>query len=153
MLTNTPTTARRLAGTAIAALVAAGGLALSLPASAQDAAPKGEPQKVIKEVRIIETDGPDGKKVVRLEGKDGELKRECPGEVTGVSVDAETGGADAKKKAFIMVCSKPGESKLSAVQGLEKALTRIQSDTDMDPAIKAELSTKLKAKIEAMKAN
>ena len=150
MLTNNPTILRRFAGLTLAGLLAAGGLTLSLPAAAQD---NGEPTKEIrKEVRIIETDGPNGEKVVRLEGPDGDLKRECPGEMTSVSADAAAEAAGKKEKAFIMICSKPGEGKDAAVKGLERALARIQSSTDMDPAIKAELSAKLQTKISEVKA-
>ena len=152
MLTNTPTTARRLAGTAIAALVAAGGLALSLPASAQDAAPKGEPVK--KEVRIIEIKGADGEtKTVKWEGKDGELKRECPGETIGVEADAAKEADGKKEKAFVLICAKKGDTKESAVKGLEDALARIEGNADMDPAIKAQIRAKLQAKIAEMKAS
>jgi beta-lactamase regulating signal transducer with metallopeptidase domain len=146
MLTNTPPKFRRIAGLAVAGALAAGGLMVSLPASAQDSPEK---QQVRKEVRIVEVNGEDGKKY-KIESERADLKRECPGELTAVTDDASTESADKKQKTFIMICTKKGEGNAETVKGLRDAIGRLDSSSEMDPAMKAELKAKLQARIDEL---
>ena len=79
-------------------------------------------------------------------GKDGahhEMK--CPGEMT--IIESSAGGGDQKKEQRkIAICSKSGD-KAEIAAGLEKALARVEKDTDIDAAARADLSAKLRAKI------
>ena len=80
----------------------------------------------------------------------GDMKVDCPGKLTEVEA-APQGAGEKKEKAKIVICSKSGSS-AEAAEGLEKALARISADGDMDPAVKADLTTRLKAKIAELRA-
>ena len=136
MLNFTQGPLRRLAGFGIAAAVSLGGLAIAAPASADE-----REEKTVTEKRVIITNG-EGRHAGHL--RDGE-RMKCPGQMT--TVESAPAGTDAKKeKAKIAICSKTGD-KAEIAAGLEKALARLEKDSDMDAALRADLSTKLRAKI------
>lgn len=143
MLNATHGFGRRLAGLALAGGLAVGGLALSAPAAAD------EPAGRTKEVRtvIVEHDGHGG----RMDGAHAEhMAMNCPGKK--VEVDASpAGSADKKEVAKIVICSKGGTNE-EAAKGLERALANVQGNSDMDPAVKADLTAKLQAKIAELRA-
>jgi beta-lactamase regulating signal transducer with metallopeptidase domain len=147
MLTNMPHPFSRIAGLSIAGALAAGGLVVSIPASAQDSA---DQHQVRKEVRVVEINGENGKKY-KIESNSGDLKRECPGELTAVTADASADSAGKKEKAVIMICTKKGEGNEEALKGLQDAVGRLDSSTEMDPAVRAQLKAKLQAKIAELK--
>ena len=137
MLNATHGSFRRLAGFGISAALAIGGLAIAGPASADE--PKQE--TVIEKKVIMHGDGK-----AEWAGKDGahhEMK--CPGEMT--IIESSAGGGDQKKEQRkIAICSKSGD-KAEIAAGLEKALARVEKDTDIDAAARADISAKLRAKI------
>ena len=177
MLANTPSLARRLAGTVVALGLAAGGLALSLPASADPGAPASGTFKILRvaadgSASGVVQDGPktEVKKEVRIvnvgtgdkltDAKRAEIEalmkdRKCPDGAQAIT--AESGGqpnAEGKvEKSRIMICAKGGATKSESIEGLEKALARVQSDREMNPSINAEITAKLKARIAELKAN
>ena len=136
MLNATHGSFRRLAGLGIAACVVAGGLALPNPAIAQDK----------KEETVIEK-----KIIMHGDGKGEHAKHEgmhemkCPGTMTTIESDVGSSG-DKKEQRKIAICSKSGD-KAEIAAGLEKALARVEKDTDIDAAARADISAKLRAKI------
>ncbi len=171
MLNNNPTLLRRLAGTGLAIAVAAGGLVLSLPAAAEPGAKDVKTFKIVsegkeggtwkitqdkpadgrqvrKEVRVIELRGADGKKM-EWSGKDGE-RPTCAGTPTEVTAGSQADGK--KEQAKIFICAKSGTSKAEQVKHLEEAIGRLQANTDMDAAIRADLVAKLQGKVAELKA-
>lgn len=136
--------ALRLAGLGLAGLVTIAGLALPAPATAH---PDHKSDTIERKV-IIERGSGDGKDVIVR--RHGDSKLDCPGTVTEVEA-APQGTNEKKEKAKIVICSRSG-SPAEAAQGLEKALERIAANGDMDPAMKAGLSARLRAKIAELRA-
>ena len=133
MLNRMHGSGRRLGGLAIAATVALGGLTVAAPALADE-------QETVVEKRVVINDG-DGKHVRHIrEGG----RMECPGQLTTVEA---SGGTDQKKEqSKIAICTKTGD-KAEIAAGLEKALNNIGKHGDIDPALRADLEAKLRAKI------
>lgn len=139
MLNNDKGSMRQIAGLGIALAVTVSGMALAAPAEAD------EPRKEVVEKRVIISHGEgEGKdRLVRRHGEGHEIK--CPGEL--ISVESAPAGTDEKKeKAKIAICAKSGD-KAEAAAGLERALARIEKDSEMDAALRADISAKLRAKI------
>ena len=136
MLNFTQGPLRRLAGFGIAAAVSLGGLAMAAPASADE-----REEKTVTEKRVIISKG-EGRHAGHL--RDGE-RMKCPGQMTVVE-SAPAGTEQKKEQAKIAICSKTGD-KAEVAAGLEKALARLEKDSEMDAAMRADLSTKLRAKI------
>jgi len=113
-----------------------GGLALPNPASAQE---KKE-ETVIEKKIIMHGDGKG-----EHANHEGMREMKCPGEMTTIESSAGSSG-DRKEQRKIAICSKSGD-KAEIAAGLEKALARVESDTDIDAAAKADISAKLRAKI------
>jgi hypothetical protein len=136
---------RKLAGLLLAGGMAAVGLALAAPASAD------EPKTEHKEVRtvIIEHDG-KGPAGATWSGDPEHMKVDCPGKLTTVEADAAP-GPEKKEKAKIVLCSKGGTT-ADQIKGLERALARIDGDSEMDPAVKAQIKSKLETKIAELRA-
>ena len=146
MLNATHGFGRKMAGLLLAGTIALGGVAIAVPAAAD------EPKTQRKEIRtvIVEHDG-KGEKELHIDGSNPEaMKAKCPGVVTEVEA-APAGSQDKKEKARIVICSKGG-SKAEAAAGLERALGNIDKNDDMDAAVKAELKAKLSAKIAELRA-
>jgi beta-lactamase regulating signal transducer with metallopeptidase domain len=138
MLNATHGAGRKLAGLLLAGGIAAVGLAVAAPASADE--PK------TKEVRtvIIEHDG-KGPAGAKWSGDPEHMKIDCPGKLTTVEADGGA-GPDKKEKAKIVLCSKGGTT-ADQIKTLEGALARIDSNSDMDAGVKADIKAKLQAKI------
>ena len=133
MLNSTHGSLRRLAGLGLAATVALGGLTIAGPAVA------GE-EKTVVEKKVVISDG-DGKHAEHV--RHGE-RMKCPGEMTTVE---SSGGSEQKKEQHkIAICSKTGD-KAEIAAGLEKALSRLEGNSEIDAAVRADLSAKLRAKI------
>lgn len=113
--------------------------AAAFPAHADEAKPTVE----TTEIRTIVRDGPALPGATFKDGQ--EMKIDCPGEVT--VIEATVGSAPEKQeKAKMVFCSKSGD-KADAVAGLEKALARVEGDRDMNDALRADVSAKLRARI------
>ena len=134
---------RRLAGLALASVIAAGGIATASVAQEKAAA---ETKKFDKKIVIRHA----GDKDVLKHGEPGELRdmaAKCPGEVFEVD---SAGGTDARKENVkFVLCTRPGEKMLNA---LEKAEADIQKQDDMPSDRKADILAKLRAKIAELRA-
>ena len=125
---------RRLSGFAIAASMALGGLAISAPAAADETK-----ERTVTEKRVVIHQ--DGKHAGHL--RDGE-RMKCPGQMT--VVESASGTEQKKEQHKIAICSASGD-KAEIAAGLEKALNNVGKDGEMDPAVRADLTAKLRAKI------
>ncbi|MES2902635.1 MAG: M56 family metallopeptidase [Pseudomonadota bacterium] len=128
--------------TRIAGLMLAGGLVLggtlAVPAMAD------EPKTTqTTEIRKVIHNGPAIKGATRKDGQ--EMKVDCPGELTVIEATAGD-SPDKKEKAKMVFCSKSGD-KTEMAAGLEKALSRIEGDKEMNAALRADVSAKLRARI------
>ena len=145
--------AQRMLGSLFAMSIAAGGLLLALPAVAQTAPAKGE-DNVRTEIHKVIVEGPDGK---RTEAEDhSTMLRERMGKCDGEKFEAnvDTGANKGKvERQRVLICAKTkGESKGEFAESLQKAIDRLQSDSDMSSESKAELVAKLKQKIAELRA-
>ena len=122
-------------GLVLAGLCAA---VIAWPATAH---PEHKTETIERKV-IIHNDG-KGEASATWDGKDVQTK--CPGIVTSVEAAAEP-SADKKQQAKIVLCTQGG-TKAEQIDGLKKALARVQSNTDMDPGLKAQVIATLQAKI------
>lgn len=76
--------------------------------------------------------------------------QKCAGERVEVAADRSSGGK--KEQIKLVFCGEKGDSPKVLADNLAKALTRIESDSDMDPSLKAEVKSKLQAKIAELRA-
>ncbi|HEX2725175.1 MAG TPA: hypothetical protein VHN20_05080 [Beijerinckiaceae bacterium] len=126
---------KRSSGLILAGLCAA---VIAWPATAH---PEHKTETLERKV-IIHSDG-KGEASATWDGKDVQTK--CPGIVTSVEAAAAT-SADKKQQAKIVLCTKGG-TKAEQIDGLKRALARIQSSTDMDSGLKAQVIAELQARI------
>ena len=134
---------RRLAGLALASLIAVGGMATA--GVAQEKATT-ETKKFEKKIVIRHA----GDKDVLKHGEPGELRdmaSKCPGEV--FTVDSAGGTEARKENVKFVICTEPGEKMLSA---LEKAEGDIQKQDEMSAERKADILAKVRAKIAELRA-
>ena len=124
----------RIAGLLIAGAVPAAALALAAPAA-------------VEEQRHTET---ITKQVIISDGNHEHHAAKCPGERVEVAADRSSGGK--KEQVKLVFCGEKGEGPKQLADSLAKALTRIESDTDMDSGLKAEVKSKLQAKIAELRA-
>jgi beta-lactamase regulating signal transducer with metallopeptidase domain len=141
---------RRLTGLLLAGGVAIAGLGLAVPAAADEA-----PKKQVFTKKIVvhgDRDGGSERDVLeRAEGGDFErIGAKCDGEKVELSADG--GSADKKQAIKFFICAKKGEGRAELAGALEKAAADLGQEADMDPAIKAELLAKMRAKIESLRA-
>jgi beta-lactamase regulating signal transducer with metallopeptidase domain len=147
MLNANHGTPARLAGLGVVGALTAAGIAIGAPASANH--PEGEHKTV--ERKIVIHNGADGPAGATWEGKDGEVRDiKCPGTLTVIE-SSPTGAAEKKQQAKLAFCSKSAD-RADVVAGLEKALANLRNDSEMDAAIKADLTAKLSQKIAEVKA-
>lgn len=134
---------RRLAGLALASAIAVGGIATAA-AGAQEA-PKAETKKFEKKIHIHHV----GDRDVLKRGQPGELGNMamCPGEV--FKVESVGGTADRKEDVELFICTDGGDKMLPALQ---KAEADLQNSDDMPADRKAEMLTKIRAKIAELRA-
>lgn len=117
----------------VAGLALAGGLVVAAPALAN------EPRTRTVEIRKVIHDGP---------GKPGEgevMMKACPGQLIEVSADGSA-TADRKEMQKIKLCLKAG-TKAETASRLEGVIADLDKQDDMDAAVKAELKSKLTARI------
>ena len=135
---------RRLAGMVLASVIAAGGIATATAAQEKAAT---ETKKFEKKI-VVRHVGED--KDVLKRGEPHELlarAKECPGEKFEVD---SVGGTDARKENVkFVLCTANGEPMLAA---LEKAAANIEKEDDMPAERKAEILSKLRAKIAELRA-
>ncbi|HET9356421.1 MAG TPA: M56 family metallopeptidase [Sphingomicrobium sp.] len=139
MLNTHQSSLRQIAGLGIALSVTLGGMAFAAPAVADE---PGE--KTIIEKRVVVGEG-DGKREMHMHHGDSPRAMKCPGQMTVVE-SAPAGSEKKQEKAKIAICSKTGD-KTEIASGLEKALARVEKDSEMNAALRADLSAKLRAKI------
>jgi beta-lactamase regulating signal transducer with metallopeptidase domain len=138
--------ARRFAGLAVAGAMSATGLVLAMPAAAHE---EGT-QKEIHEKTIVIRDGHE-KHAIEDVDKIEQLDTNCDGEK--VEVSAEGGAAPKKQAIKLMVCADKGDGPTALVDALTKASERMEIDNkNLDPKIKAELKSKIEAKIRELRA-
>ena len=155
MMKVNPGLIRRSTGAALALALAAGGLTLAVPAVAEPQAGVAQPappeaevteEKIVRVRKIMK----DGKEVSSLSPELREKMAKCEGEV--VDATAEVEGSDGKRKAVVKLCGKPGSSKAELAAMVEKALGRIESDSEMPADSKAAIVAQLRARIAALRA-
>ena len=135
--------AHRLVGMVLASVIAMGAVATA--GAAQD---KAKDETKVFEKRIVIHKG--GEKDVVKHGEPGELREistNCPGEK--FEADAASGSTDRKEKVKFILCTANGEKLLAA---LEKAEAEIQKRDDMPADRKAEILTKIRSKIDELRA-
>ena len=142
--------ARRMCGGALVMAVAAGGVFLSMPASAQVATKKDGAQERV-EVRKVVIRGTDG------EIKDAELSPEmkakiakCDGEK--FETEANLSAPGKVQRSRILICGKPGESREQMAQTLETALGSIESEDAISAEARTKIAADLKARIAELRA-
>jgi hypothetical protein len=139
---------RRMSGAAIAMALSAGGLMVAMPASAQQVSAQKEAQERAKIHRVIIRDG-KGERELSPEMR--ARVEKCSGQK--VEVNSNTSTPDKKlQRTKIVICGKPGENKEQMAASLEKALGRIETQSELSPQAKADLIAKMKAEIAALRA-
>jgi beta-lactamase regulating signal transducer with metallopeptidase domain len=138
---------RRVAGLIVAGGITAAGLAIAAPALADDA--KGDAGRQEKRIEIREVIGGKGEtKIIKRNGEGmSEASLDCPGEKFDASSE---GGSDGKQeKTRFVLCANDGESLAAA---LEKAAAEVEKRDEMPAERKAEILTKIRAKIAELRA-
>ena len=134
---------RRLAGLALASVIAAGGIGTATAAQEKAATETKKFEKVV--IRHVGDD-----RDVLKRGEPHELlarAKECPGEKFEVT---SAGGTEARKENVkFVLCTADREPMLAA---LEKAVADIEKENDMPAERKAEILAKLRAKIAELRA-
>lgn len=132
----------RFAGLGCAALLAVSGLALAPSVQAQTT----ETEKEIKRVEIVrmhgDRKGDHSKMRAHLEKCDGEK----------FEASAEGGTAEKKQRTKIMLCERKGASNADVAAMLEKAASRIESESEMPAEAKAQVVAQLRSKIAELRA-
>ena len=135
----------RFAGLCCAALLAASGLAVTPSVQAQTA----EPEKEVKRVEVFRMHG-DAKDGARDPDKMRTHLQKCEGEKFEAS--AEGGTADKKQRTRIVLCGEKGKSNADLAAMLEKAASRIESESEMPAESKAKVLAQLRSKIAELRA-
>ena len=132
----------RTLGLGCAVALATAGLSLGTANAATQDKDSVTTEKVEKRVIIREV---DGSKREPLSAEMREKIAKCEGQPFEANADLK--GADGKQqRTRVVLCTKGGDPKMSA-ERLEKAATRIESDSDMSPEAKAKILAELRAKI------
>jgi beta-lactamase regulating signal transducer with metallopeptidase domain len=137
---------RRIAGMTLASAIAFAGVATA--GAAQDVA-KDEKQIVEKKVIVRHVDGK--KDATELGALSPEMRakiEKCEGQP--IEADFENKADGKKQRTRVVLCAK-GDGP-EAAERLEKALTRIESDTELSPEAKAQVLAQLRAKIAELRA-
>ena len=133
----------------LAGLLLAGGLAvvgglIAVPALAD------EPRTERREIRTVIVDGDTKGNATLGDDRDGNMKVDCPGMLTVIDSAADGGNAKQEKEKLVL-CSKGGTPS-DQINALERALSTLDSNDEMNAAIKADLKAKLSAKITELRA-
>ncbi len=132
----------------LSGLMLAGGLVLAGTLAVPALADEAKPTTQTTEIRTIIHDGP-GTKISR--SNDGqEMKVDCPGQLTVIEANAGD-SPDKKEKARMVFCSRSAD-KAETAAGLEKALARVEGDKELNAALRADVSAKLRARIAELRA-
>jgi beta-lactamase regulating signal transducer with metallopeptidase domain len=145
MLNKSHGAGRKIMGMGLAAGLTLGGLAFAVPAVAEEA--KDEGKREVRRIEIRETRG-DKDVLIKRDGKElHELAANCPGEK--FEIGSEGGSEQKKENVKFVLCAKAGESLLPA---LEKAAAEIEKRDEMSAERKADILSKLRAKIAELRA-
>lgn len=148
MLKLTHGRASRFAGAALAAIIAAGGLAAT--AQAQAAPETAQPQKQRVEFRKIVKDG----KVVEQSGMPADFRArmgQCDGEKFEAEADGPANG-DKKLKNKVFVCVKSGETPSATATILEDTIKDMLSNDDLRGPGEEQILAQLRARIAELRA-
>ena len=138
---------RKVAGLMVAGGITAAGLAIAAPALADE--PKGDAGRQEKRIEIREVIGGKGEtKIIKRNGEGiSEVSLDCPGEKFDASSEGGSGGKQEKTR--FVLCADKGESLLAA---LEKAAVEVEKRDEMPAERKADILTKIRAKIAELRA-
>jgi bla regulator protein blaR1 len=140
MMNHDHGTIRRLTGKGVAATLAAAGLMLAVPVTA---APQDGASKMTEIRKIVRIGGPAGQQSQSIDLKD------CAGE----KFEAGSSPAPGKQQhTKILLCGKLGASKAQTADTLEKALARIQGETELTAESKAQIVSALQKRIADLRA-
>ncbi len=139
MMSHDHSQSRRRAGRAFALLIAAGGMTLALPASAAPEKAAAEPVTV--------------RKVIRISGVPGEHSAIDTADCQGEMFKSTAGSSEPKgKQTRILLCGKSGATKVLTADSLERALARIEQQSELNAEHKAQITAALKARIAELRA-
>ena len=140
MMSKDHSKARRVAGSTLAFMTAAGGMMLVLPASAA-------PEQAARESMTV-------RKIIRIPGASDKHTAIETANCTGELFASNTSSAakDGEKKTRILLCGKPGASNAQSAESLERALAGIEKEADLPAESKAQIMTALKARIAELRA-
>ena len=138
---------RKFAGLLLAGGITVAGLAIAAPALADE--PKGDESRQEKRIEIREVVGSKGEtKIIKRNGdRISEVSLDCPGERFDAS--SEGGSEGKREKTRFVLCADKGENLLAA---LEKAASEVEKRDEMPAERKAEILTKIRAKIAELRA-
>ncbi len=131
----------RFAGSGCAATIALGGLLLTAPVQAQASQTTAAPPTQ-KEVKIIRIAG-EGKDGGPAHADSGTRIVKCAGDKVEASAKSEAGN----KHTRIVLCGKEGATSAQTAEALEKAVNRIEADSQLPAENKAQVLAQLRAKI------
>lgn len=144
MLNSNHGAVRKIAGLLLAGGIAAAGLAIAVPASAD--APKTETRKEVRTVMV--TNDSTGKGGATWDGD--KLTTDCPGTLTVVE-SGPTATEQKKEQQKIVLCTKSG-SREETAKALENVIETVNNNDEMSAIAKADITAKLKAKIAELRA-
>jgi hypothetical protein len=145
MLTANHGGPRRRAGLLIAAATSVAGLALAMPATANDQRTK---QEVI-EKKVISHGAPGDKDLAQRRELE-HLGTHCDGQ--SVAISAAGGSGNKKNEIKLFICGDKGTGARGLANALSSAMRNIDRDNgDLDPKVKAELKAKIDAKIRELR--
>lgn len=137
----------RLTGTAVAAILAVGGLGITAQAQSKpepvvEKSERVEIRKVLKDGKVVEQTASSelGAEMGRCDGEKFEAAANVPGE----------GGN--KQQTKIVLCAKTGSSPAEVATMLEDSLKRIESDGEMRGDNKEQIAAQLRARIAELRA-
>ena len=145
MLNKAHGAGRKLAGLALATGLSFGGLMLAAPAVAE---PKEDGKEEVRRIEIREIKGKDRQTLVERDGKELRMiEAKCEGEKVEIGSEGEADGKRDNVK-FIL-CTNKGENMVAA---LEKAVAEFEKRDEMSAERKADILSKLRAKIAELRA-
>jgi len=143
MLKANPGRLHRFAGLFIAAGLAAGPVLLAAPASGH---PDGQETENIKVVRVVKGDVKGSMDQAELDAK----LAKCDNKIE-VSAEPTTTG-NKKQQSRIVLCGRPGAAPTEVADMLDKAITKLQAESELPAETKAKLLDQLRAKSAELRA-
>ena len=132
----------------LSGLILAGGLVLAGTLAVPALADEAKPTTQTTEIRKVIHNGPGAPGATFKDGQ--EMKVDCPGELTVIEATAGS-SPDKQEKAKMVFCAK-SKDKSEVAAGLEKGLAQVESDAEMNAALRADVSAKLRARIAELRA-